>query len=182
MWHPDRMQQPIAAKPVAAPRPVVEIDRDAAGKPSGAEATVVVAATPARIWQFIENVEGYAGVVPMLHKVRRSGDRVQVHLKFKISLFSVGFDFTADASYERERWLELRWIEGEPRDLRLRYDIADRGDGSSTVRASISFDPYSLGWLTKYFLKHHPEIQFGIFPGCALALADTVRRVAEEAA
>jgi hypothetical protein len=29
----------------------------------------------------------------------------------------------------------------------------------------------------KYFLKHHPEIQHGIFPGVSLVLVDTLRRV-----
>lgn len=173
------MEPLFAPFSAASDKPLVEVERDPEGKPSAATATVAVRATPARIWQFIEDVEGYAGVVPMLSKVKRSGDRVTVHLKFKISLFSVGFEFTADATYEKERWLELRWVQGEPRDLRIRFDVEDLGGGQSKVRATISFDPFSLGWLTKYFLKHHPEIQFGIFPGCALALADTIRRVAE---
>jgi hypothetical protein len=31
------------------------------------------------------------------------------------------------------------------------------------------------------FLKYHPEIQYGIFPGCALAIVDSIRKVAEAA-
>jgi ribosome-associated toxin RatA of RatAB toxin-antitoxin module len=160
-------------------KPIIEVDLDAAGKPIGATATARIAASPARVWQFIENVEGYSGIVPMLHKVKRQGDRVTVHLKFKISLFSVGFDFTADATYEAAKWLELRWVAGEPRALRIRYELEDGGDGSCRVRCYITFDTFSLGWLAKYFLKHHPEIQFGIFPGCALALVDAMKRAAE---
>jgi ribosome-associated toxin RatA of RatAB toxin-antitoxin module len=169
--------------PLLAPpgKPVIEVDLAGDGSPRGATATAVVAATPARVWTFVSDVAGYAGVVPMLHKVRRDGDRVTVQLRFKISLFSVGFEFTADATYEEARWLELRWVAGEPRALRIRFDLDDDGAGGCRVRAGIWFDVFSLGWLTKYFLKNHPEIQFGIFPGCALALVDSIRRVAEAA-
>lgn len=160
-------------------KPIIEVELDGAGKPVAATATARIAATPARVWEFIENVEGYSGIVPMLHKVKRQGDRVTVHLKFKITLFSVGFDFTADATYEAARWLELRWVSGEPRNLFIRYQLDDDAGGGCRVRATISFDPFSLGWLAKYFLKHHPEIQFGIFPGCALALVDSMKRAAE---
>jgi hypothetical protein len=116
----------------------------------------------------------------MLHKVRRQGDRVTAQLRFKISFFSVGFEFTADAAYVENRWLELRWVAGEPRELRIRFDLEDAGDGTTRVRGAISFDVFSLGWLAKYFLKNHPEIQFGIFPGCALVLVDSMRKAAEQ--
>jgi hypothetical protein len=70
-------------------------------------------------------------------------------------------------------------VAGEPRELRIRFDLEDVGDGTTRVRGAISFDVFSLGWLTKYFLKHHPEIQYGIFPGCAVALVDSMRKAAE---
>jgi hypothetical protein len=47
------------------------------------------------------------------------------------------------------------------------------------VRSDAEFEVKSLGWLAKYFLKHHPEIQYGIFPGVALALLDSLKRAAE---
>ena len=50
---------------------------------------------------------------------------------------------------------------------------AESGDGE--------FDLMSLGWLAKYFLRHHPEIQFGIFPGVALVLVDSLRRALDDA-
>ena len=157
----------------------IEVELDAAGQPARAEALATIAAPPARVWQFVSAVEQYPGTVPMLHKVRRVGDRVTAQLKFKVSFFSVGFEFTADATYENERWLELCGIGGEPRDLRIRFDLEDAGNGTTRVRAGISFDMFSLGWLAKYFLKNHPEITFGIFPGCALALVDSMRKAAE---
>ena len=44
------------------------------------------------------------------------------------------------------------------------------------VDVDASFEVESLGWLVKYFLKHHPEIRHGIFPGVALVLHDSLRR------
>lgn len=34
----------------------------------------------------------------------------------------------------------------------------------------------SLGWLAKYFLRHRPEIQFGVMPGVAVGLLESIRR------
>lgn len=161
------------------PKPLVTVDLDRAGKPIGAEATAVIAASRARVWQFIANVDGYANIVPMLHKVKRNGDSVTVQLRFKLSLFSVGFEFTCAVQMQEPAWLELNWTAGEPQALRIRFDLDEDGPDRTKVRAGIWFDPFSLGWLTKVFLKHHPEIQYGIFPGCALAIVDSMRKVAE---
>jgi carbon monoxide dehydrogenase subunit G len=160
-------------------KPVIEVDVGADGTPSSATATTRIGAPAAKVWSFIADVDRYPQFVPMLSKVKRDGDRVHVHLKFKISLFSVGFDFVADAKYEEARWLELRGVAGEPRDLHIRFDLVDGTDGTSTLRSTISFDTFSLGFLAKYFLKHHPEIRYGIFPGCAYGLADSMRKAAE---
>lgn len=160
-------------------KPIIEVDVGADGTPASATATTRVGAPAARVWSFIADVDRYPDIVPMISKVKRDGDRVHVHLKFKISLFSVGFDFVADARYEEGRWLDLVGVSGEPKELRIRFELTDGSDGSSTIKATISFDTFSLGWLAKYFLKHHPEIRYGIFPGCALGLADSMKRAAE---
>lgn len=162
-------------------KPTIEVVVGPDGTPAEATATTRVAAPVARVWAFILDVERYPTFVPMIAKARRDGDRVTVHLKFKVAFFSVGFDFVADAKFEAERWLDIRWVSGEPGALHIRFELDDNGDGSTTLRATISFDPFSLGWLTKYFLKHHPEIRYGIFPGCAYGLADSMRQAAEKA-
>jgi len=161
-------------------KPNIEVEAGPDGTPASATATTRVAAPTARLWSHILDVDRYPTFVPMISKVRRDGDRVHTHLKFKVAFFSVGFDFVADATYEEGKWLDLRWVSGEPRDLHIRFELADAGEGALTLRASISFDPFSLGWLTKYFLKHHPEIRYGIFPGCAYGLADSMRQAAEK--
>ncbi len=161
-------------------KPIIEVEVGADGTPASATATTRVAAAPARVWSHIADVDRYPTFVPMMSKAKREGDRVHVHLKFKITLFSVGFDFIADAKYEEGKWLELRGISGDIRDLHIRFELAEAGSGASTLKATISFDPFSLGWLSKYFLKHHPEIRYGIFPGCAYGLADSLRQEAEK--
>jgi len=159
--------------------PLIRVELGSDGLPAGAIAGVRVAAPPERVFAVLSDVQAYAGRVPMVHKVKLEGERVTVSLKFKISLFSVGFEFVADATKEDNRWLELRHVSGEPRELRLRFDVIPDG-GGSLVYAAISFDVMSLGWLAKYFLKHHPEIQYGIFPGASLALLDSMRRAVEK--
>jgi hypothetical protein len=119
----------------------------------------------------------------MVRRARRHGDDVTFELRFKIGFFSVGFEFQAHATHEEGRWLELRWKSGEPKDIRLRFTLTPTEDGRAcTVESDGEFDVMSVGWVAKYFLRHHPEIQFGIFPGVALALMDSLKRAADEAA
>jgi carbon monoxide dehydrogenase subunit G len=160
--------------------PIVHVRESSDHRPIGASASTRVAAPPSRVWEVIADLERYPGRVPMIHRVRRSGDRITIDLKFKVAFFSVGFTFVADATYEAERWLELRWVSGEPRDIRLRFDLEPADDGRACiVRGDGEFDVHSVGWLAKYFLKHHPEIEYGIFPGVALSLIDSIRRAAQ---
>ena len=98
-------------------------------------------------------------------------------MKYKVGIFfNVGFAFTARVVEETERFLELRWMSGEPRDIRLRFELTPEGDAATTVSCDAEFNPMSLGWLAKYFLQHHPEIQFGVFPGVALVLANALEK------
>jgi ribosome-associated toxin RatA of RatAB toxin-antitoxin module len=78
-------------------KPSIEVDVGPDGTPAAATATARVNASVARVWSHIVDVDQYPTFVPMLSKVKRDGDRVTVHLKFKVAFFSVGFDFVADA-------------------------------------------------------------------------------------
>jgi len=155
----------------------VTVRHGADGRPSGAAAALRLDRPVADVWACIADIQRYAERLPMVHRARRDGDRVTFDLKFRIGFFSVGFQFKADATYEAEKWLELRWCEGEPKDIRLRFDLTPTDEGKAClVEGDGEFDVKSLGWLVKYFLKHHPEIEYGIFPGVALVLVDTLRR------
>jgi ribosome-associated toxin RatA of RatAB toxin-antitoxin module len=155
----------------------LQVDLDADGFPTGARAESRLEVPAARVWAAVIDLDGYPGRVPMISRVRREGEHVTIQLKFKIALFSVHFEFTARVRKEEGRRLELTWVAGEPRDIVLRFDIEPLDDGRACqLRAEGQLDPTSLGWLAKYFLRHHPEIRFGIVPGVALALFDSVRR------
>jgi ribosome-associated toxin RatA of RatAB toxin-antitoxin module len=169
----------------------IEVRFAADGLPSGAAAERVAAATPAQVWAVIDDLERYPERVPMISKARRvtprapgaplgPRERIEMQLKFRIALFSAKFGFVGDVTGEPERWLELDWVSGEPGSLHIRFDLEPVDDGRATrVRAAVSFDIRTLGWLVKFFLRHHPEIQYGVFPGSALVLVDSLCRVAE---
>jgi carbon monoxide dehydrogenase subunit G len=163
---------------VVGDRPLVAVNLGADGKPTGATAVCRIQAPRDRVWEVIQDVERYAGRVPMIHRVRRTDDRVRVDLKFKVALFGVGFSFTADLVATAGESLYVRYVEGEPRGFELFYRVEDGGAGDTLLHTTTAFDVTSLGWLVKYFLKHHPEIQLGIMPGVALGVVDAIRLAA----
>jgi len=60
------------------------------------------------------------------------------------------------------------------------FELSPLDDGRATlIHAHGEYDAMSLGWLVKFFLKHHPEILHGVFPGTVLVLLDAMRRAAE---
>lgn len=157
----------------------IVVRHGADGRPVGAVASARIDHPVAKVWEVVTDVERYPGRVPMIHKVTRQGDRVTIDLKFKVSLFSVGFQFTVDAIHEEQKWVELAYVSGEPREIRLRYELVPLDGGKATeLRCDAQFDVQSLGWLTKYFLKNHPEIEYGIFPGVSLSLVDAMKKAA----
>ena len=155
----------------------VHLDDD--GTPRGATAREKLNVPIDRLGDVIVDVDRFPGRIPMMHRVRLDGSRATIDLKFKLALFSVGFHFVVDVKKEDKKWLELRWVSGEPKGIKLRFDLEEADEGKATFLTSTGeFDVMSLGWLTKYFLKHHPEIQFGIVPGVAVGLLESMRKAA----
>ena len=157
--------------------PVVRVTAARDGRPIRAAARVRIEQPASHVWATIYDVERFADYLPMVNFARRRGDSVTFDLKFRIGFFSAGFEFTTHATYEAEKWLVLRWTAGEPRDIQMRFTLTPiEGESACIVDAEAGFDIQSLGWLVKFFLKHHPEIQHGIFPGLTLVLLDSIRR------
>jgi hypothetical protein len=162
----------------------VRVARD--GRPLGAATTMRIDRPVAAVWAVLSDIERFTSRLPMVDRARRRGDDVDVELKFRVGFFSAGFQFSARATYEEPKndpnddqggWLELRWTAGEPRGVKFRFTLTPIDGGAACmVEGDAEFDVQSLGWLVKYFLKHHPEIQHGIFPGVSLVLIDTLRR------
>jgi ribosome-associated toxin RatA of RatAB toxin-antitoxin module len=156
---------------------LVRVRMDAEGRPRSASADARIEAPVARVWAAVADVAGYPTRIPMIHRVRLDGDRVTVDLRFRVSFLSVGFQFVAEVVKEPERWLELRGVSGEPKGIRLRFEMTPLDDGRACLlRGDGEFEVMSLGWLAKYFLKNHPEIEYGVFPGVALALVESMRK------
>jgi carbon monoxide dehydrogenase subunit G len=160
--------------------PVVRITSGRDGLPARAAARGRIARPLARVWSTIYDVERFAHYLPMVNSARRRGDSVSFDLKFRVGFFSAGFEFTTNATYEAEKWLLLSWTHGEPRDVKLGFRLTPDGESACLVETQAEFDVQSLGWLVKYFLKHHPEIQHGIFSGITLVLLDSIRRATLE--
>jgi ribosome-associated toxin RatA of RatAB toxin-antitoxin module len=157
--------------------PIVRVTLDRSGRPVSAAATARVERPASRVWSTIYDIERFARFLPMVNHAKRVGDDVTFDLKFRVGFFSAGFEFTAVAKYEAEKWLALTWKSGEPRDIKLNFKLTPvEGDAACIVETEASFDVQSLGWLVKYFLKNHGEIQHGIFPGITLVLLDSIRR------
>jgi carbon monoxide dehydrogenase subunit G len=163
--------------------PVIRVRLGSDGKPLGASASAVLAHPPDLVWAALQDLETYARYLPMVHRVRRAGDDVTFELRFKVGFFSVGFEFSAHVTREPGRSVQLVWTAGEPKDIRLRFTLEPVDGGRAcSVEGDGQFDLTSLGWMAKYFLRHHPEIQFGVFPGVALVLVDSLRRAADDLA
>ncbi len=155
----------------------LKVDIGDDGRALGARAEARIDQPVARVWRVIEEVERYSERIPMMKRVRLDGNRAHIDLQFKLSILSMGFHFVVDVLQEKEKWLELRYVSGEPKGIRLRFDLAPLDDGKACHLTSTGeFDVTSLGWLAKYFLKHHPEIQFGVVPGVAVGLLEYMRK------
>lgn len=163
--------------PPTAQKSIVEVFLGPDGLPTAGAAVARVEAPPARVFALFHALEDYPGRVPMIHKTTRHGSRVTVDLRFKVALFAAKFEFTAEVIEVPDQSMELRWVSGEPHGLRIRHDLVPLDEGRATeVRTHVGFDINSLGWLVKFFLRHHPEIQFGVFSGTALALQHSLRQ------
>ena len=163
------MQEPSA--------PLVRLEVDAEALPVGATGELVIDASPAEVWRVVRDIDRYAERLPMVHRMIVDGDKVVMKLKFRLAIFSARFGFTSRMTSEPERWLDLAYVSGEPEGIHLRFELEPANGGQATrLSAHTSFDILSLGWLVKVFLRHHPEIRYGVFTGTTLVLLDAVRR------
>lgn len=168
---------PIALESVAhGTDPVVRLQLGARGLPVAACAAGRVEASTERVWSVLSDVSQYAVRVPLIDRVRVNGDTAEFLLRMKLAFFSVSFSFESKIERLAGKTLDLGYLSGEPRNIAIRYDVLPLDDGAaSAIFVRIGFEIESLGWLVKFFLKHHPEIQYGVFPGCAVALLESMR-------
>ncbi len=178
---------PEALAPALAKGPLVRVELSPRGRPAGASCLLRVAAPPARLWSRIRDLEGLPRLVEMMEAVDRlpplpdGAERVRVRLRFHLAFLSVRFHFVARVAREEGRLLELTYLEGKVRDLRIRLETAPWGEAGCLLLCRIAFDPFSMGWLANVFLRHHPEIEWGVHAGAALCVAEAARALGEGA-
>ena len=64
----------------------------------------------------------------------------------------------------------------------VHFRLRSVDDGRRTlVYCSMYFDVRSLGWLVDYFLRHHPEIELGVFSATAPVIVLTLKEHVERA-
>jgi ribosome-associated toxin RatA of RatAB toxin-antitoxin module len=144
--------------------------------PVGASGALRLAASPDTVWALIRDVERYPELVHMIHRAKRDGEEVWIQLRFRMAVISAKFGFHAALREEPGRSLDLSYTSGEPRDIRLRFELEPVDGGAATLlRVAVTYDIFSLGFLVKFFLRHHPEIQHGVYPGTVLSLLDSIR-------
>ena len=160
--------------------PLVHVVLGPDGAPVGALAARRLRGERERVWRIMTDVDGMATRVPMIQRVERDGRAFVVHLRFGVSLVSANFAVKVEPVTVEGRSLELRYVSGEPAGLTIRHELVDASaTGHVLLYTAVGFDVYSVGFLAKFFLKHHPEIRYGVYPGSALALLDSVRRAVE---
>ncbi|MFH2009596.1 MAG: hypothetical protein ABI333_23590 [bacterium] len=131
---------------------------------------------------------GFLRDVNIIHKVtvlqeRPQGLRIRLELRYRFLLFRTTFRVDADVTVDEEGRLDLVGIKGKPEGLKahFRAQPVDVGEGpQSLVFCSLRFEVSSLGWLVDYFLRHHPEIELGVFSATAPVIVLTLKEAVEK--
>lgn len=155
------------------------------GVPVGVKNWLTVPLPPERIVERITALQGrfdfspFLVEIPMVRNLQIVGDNVRIELQFKVAFLSVKFGCRAKIIREANNIVRVEYVDGEPAGLRLRFTLLPDGEGLSRVEVESGFDLDSLGWVAKYFLKHHPEIRPGVFAGVGYAISDVIRRICD---
>lgn len=167
--------------------PLIRVFCNEAGQPRSASSVQLVNAPAATVWQILADVTRFPTFVNMVETVRvlpagpAGEERVWVGLRFKISLFSARFDFTARVRRVEGRSVDLAYEDGKVKDLAIRMEVTAVDADRSALLCHVGFDQTSLGWLVKIFIRHHPEIDWGVHAGSTMSIASSVRKAAEAA-
>jgi hypothetical protein len=166
--------------------PFVQIRLDGAGTAIGARGWHRIELPPAKVIERVSHLAAADDVgkhlpatLAMVRHIKRNGDVIDLGLQFKVAFLSVKFGTQMKLALDGET-ARISYLSGEPRDLALVMRLHPDGETASVLELDVGFDIDSLGWVTKYFLRHHPEIRTGIFSGVACtvlgAAADLAKR------
>ncbi|MFT7622198.1 MAG: putative membrane protein [Myxococcota bacterium] len=158
-----------------------------AGHPTGATGLFDVHAPVDTLWRTAGHIERFPDLIAMVDSTKplprtRSGqEAVRVTLRFKLAFFSVKFHFDAAVTRDESgHRMELHWLAGNVKDVVIRAEAVPVSDDRCVLLVHVGFDPLSLGWLVKAFLKHHPEIEGGVHAGAVVTLGMAAGEQAEK--
>lgn len=132
---------------------------------------------------------GFLRDVNIINRVTFLGEegdrlRIRLELRYRFFLFRTKFQVDADVTVGEGGSLDLVGTSGKPQGLRAHFRarpvVVDPGGPEQTlVFCSLRFDVHSLGWLVDYFLRHHPEIELGVFSATAPVIVLTLKEAVE---
>ena len=160
------------------------------GKYLRSVAVALIKAPTERVVAAVERIRSDKGSfmeeVNIINKFRILEDRgdqlrVRIDLKYRFFMLSFKFHVIADVNTDGKGQLDLYSTAGKLKDLRIHFRLKPVEEGRhSLFFCSMYFDVKSLGWLVDHFLRHHPEIELGVFsataPVIVLTLKDHVER------
>jgi hypothetical protein len=167
------------------------VERDADGTLLRSVAVVLIDAPLERVAAEVKKIRsnqgGFLAKMNMIHSVKvldDDGDRLRIRLllRYRYLLFSAKFQFDADVVVGNDGRLDMIGVDGKPSGFKahFRAEPVERGGRPQTiVVCSVRFDVRSMGWLVDTFLRHHPEIELGVFSASAPVILLTLKEAVE---
>lgn len=156
--------------------------------------SVAVALVEAPLERVVEEVRrirthegGFLRDVNLIHRVQvltgpPGGLRLRLAMRYRFLFFRTTFEVDADVLLGEGASLDLVGVSGKPSGLRAHFralPVSPAGRPETLVFCSLRFDIASLGWLVDYFLRHHPEIELGVFSATAPVIVLTLKEAVE---
>ena len=157
-----------------------------AGRARAARGLFLVEAPAETLWKYAGDIHQFPSLINMVDSVRHlpptpdGQDVVRVNLKFKITFLKVKFHFVASVREKEGQHVDLRYHSGKLRDVAIDVEVAPVDENRSVLLSHVGFDPMSLGWLVKAFLRHHPEIEGGLHAGSVMSIAQAAMEASEK--
>jgi hypothetical protein len=157
--------------------------------------SVAVALVEAPLERVVEEVRrirsqegGFLREVNLIHRVKvlpaeGGALRLRLAMRYRFLFFRTTFEVDADLLLGEGASLDLVGVSGKPSGLLAHFravPVSPGGRAATLVFCSLRFDIASLGWLVDYFIRHHPEIELGVFSATAPVIVLTLKEAVEK--
>lgn len=110
---------------------------------------------------------------------RKDSLRIRLDLRYRFFILRFGFHVVAEVSIGEDGTMDLVSVGGKPKNLVIHFRLVPVEGDQTLFYCSLRYDVRSLGWLTDYFLRHHPEIELGVFSATAPVIVLTLKEHVE---